>query len=183
MAKLIYLSIASLDGYIADRDGNFDWAEPDEEAHTFVNDLERSVGTFLFGRRMYELMTAWETIDDDRPFMQDFAEIWRSADKVVYSTTIETVSTARTRLERTFDPEAIRRLKASADRDLAVGGPGLAAHAIRAGLVDEWHLIVAPIVVGGGTQCFPDDARVRLELSGERRFDNGMIYLSYRATS
>jgi dihydrofolate reductase len=183
MAKLIYSAITSLDGYIADEDGNFDWAAPDEEVHRFVNDLERPVGTYLFGRRMYEVMVAWETIPtdgDQPPAMGDFAGLWRAADKVVYSTTLPSVSTARTRLERAFDPEAVRRLKASADADLAVGGPGLAAHAFRAGLVDECHLFLTPILVGGGTRALPDKLHLELELLDERRFGGGVVHLSYR---
>ena len=179
MAKLIYLSIASLDGYVADEDGNFDWAEPDAEVHAFVNDRMRSVGTFLFGRRMYEVMRAWETIDDDAPVMRDFAGIWRAADKVVYSGTLEDVSSARTRLERSFDPETVRRMKASADRDLGIGGPGLAAVAMRAGLVDEWQLVLVPYVAGGGTRFFPDGVRARLTLLEERRFAGGAVFLRY----
>src|SRR5215207_10047204 len=147
-AKLIYSAITSLDGYVADENGNFDWAEPDEEVHTFVNDLERSVGTYLYGRRMYEVMVAWEALADQRPFMRDFAEIWQATDKIVYSKTLETVSSARTRIERDFDPEEIRQMKAAAGRDITVGGPDLAAQAIKAGLVDECHLFVTPIVVG-----------------------------------
>src|SRR3989449_2956976 len=164
MAKLIYSAIASLDGYVADEDGNFDWAAPDEEVHTFVNDLERPVGTYLYGRRMYEVMVAWETMPlaDQPPFVQDFAQIWQAADKIVYSRTLETVSSARTRIERAFDPEAVRRMKAPAGRDITVGGPDLAAQAIKAGLVDECHLFVAPIVVGRGKQCLPDDVRLKL---------------------
>jgi dihydrofolate reductase len=183
MAKLIYSAIMSLDGYVADEDGNFDWAEPDEEVHTFVNDLERRVGTYLYGRRMYDVMVAWEspdTVADQPPFMHDYAEIWKAADKVVYSTTLESASSARTRVEREFDPEAIRQMKATANRDISVGGPDLAAQAIKAGLVDEWHLFVTPIVVGGGTRCFPDDVRQKLELVDERRFGNGVAYLHYR---
>jgi dihydrofolate reductase len=183
VAKLIYTAIASLDGYIADEDGRFDWAVPDEEVHGFINDLERSVGTYLYGRRMYEVMTGWETmaLADQSPFMRDFAQIWRAADKIVYSTTLERVSTARTRIERAFDPEAVWRAKASQTRDLSVAGPDLAARAFEAGLVDECHLFVAPIVVGGGTQSFPDHVRVRLDLVDERRFGNGMVHLHYRA--
>jgi dihydrofolate reductase len=180
MAKLIYSAIMSLDGYNADEDGNFDWAEPDEEVHRFVNDLERPVGTYLYGRRMYEVMVPWETITDQTPFTRDFAEIWRAADKVVYSRTLEAPSSARTRIERDFDPEAVRQMKAAAARDLTVGGPELAAHAFRARLVDECHLFVAPIVVGGGTQALPDKVRVTLELLDERRFGNGVVYLRYR---
>jgi dihydrofolate reductase len=183
MAKLIYSAITSLDGYLADEDGNFDWAMPDEEVHTFVNDLERPVGTYLYGRRMYEVMVDWETahtLADQPPFMQDFAEIWQAADKIVYSKTLKTVSSARTRIERDFDPEAVRQLKATTGRDIGVGGPDLAAQAIKAGLVDEFHLFVAPIVVGGGKQSLPDNVRLKLELVDERRFANGMVHLHYR---
>jgi dihydrofolate reductase len=180
MAKLIYTAIMSLDGYVADEDGNFDWAEPDEEVHALVNDLERPIGTYLYGRRLYDVMVAWETITDELPFIKDYAEIWRAADKVVYSRSLETVSSARTRIERTFDPDAVRRMKAAEGRDISVGGPELAAQAIRAGLVDEIRLFLAPIVVGGGTQALPDDARVKLELLDERRFGNGVVHLHYR---
>ena len=183
MAKLIYLAIASLDGYIEDEDGNFDWAVPDEEVHAFVNDLARPVGTYLYGRRMYETMVVWETdptLAERSPLMRDFAETWQAADKVVYSRTLEAVSTARTRMERDFDPEAVRQMKASAGGDISVSGPDLAAHAFRAGLVDECHLFVAPILVGGGKRSLPDDVRVRLELLDERRFGGGMVYLHYR---
>jgi dihydrofolate reductase len=183
MAKLIYSAITSLDGYVADEQGNFDWAAPDEEVHTFINDLERPVGTYLYGRRMYEVMVYWETahtVADQPPVGQDFAEIWRAADKVVYSTTLETVSSIRTRIERDFDPEAIRQMKAQARRDIGVGGPDLAAQAIEAGLVDEIHLFLAPIVVGGGNRSLPDDVRVKLEMLDERRFGNGMVHLHYR---
>ena len=182
MAKLIYAAIASLDGYVSDRDGNFDWAAPDEEVHAFVNDLERAVGTYLYGRRIYEVMVAWETMPlaDQPAVIRDFAEIWRSADKVVYSTTLETASTSRTRIERAFDPHAVRQMKATAARDISVGGPGLAAEAIRAGLVDECHLFLTPILVGGGTPSFPHDVRIELELLDERRFANGVVHLHYR---
>ncbi len=183
MAKLIYSAITSLDGYIADENGNFDWAAPDEEVHAFVNGLERQVGTYLYGRRMYEVMVAWETAHtfaDQRPVMQDFAKIWQAADKVVYSRTLAAVSSARTRIERDFDPAAVRQLKASAGRDLSVGGPDLAAQAIRAGLVDEYHLFLVPFVVGGGNQSLPDNVRLKLELLDERRFDSGVVYLRYR---
>ena len=182
MAKLIYSAITSLDGYVADDDGTFDWAEPDEEVHAFVNELERPVGTYLYGRRMYEVMSSWETPDsltDQPPFVQDFADIWRAADKIVYSTTLATVSTARTRLERAFDPVSVRALKAAATRDLSVGGPGLAARAITAGLVDEYQLFVTPIVVGGGTAALPDHVRVGLDLQDLRRFGNGVVFLRY----
>lgn len=183
MARLIYSAITSLDGYVADGDGNFDWAAPDEEVHTFVNDLERPVGAYLYGRRMYEVMVFWEkahTLNDLPPFIQDFAEIWQAADKIVYSTTLQTVSSARTQLERSFDPETVRRMKATAEGDISVGGPDIAAQAIRAGLVDECHLFVTPIVVGGGTRFLPDNVRLELELLDERRFSSGVVHLHYR---
>jgi dihydrofolate reductase len=182
VAKLVYSAIASLDGYVADADGRFDWAEPDEEVHRFVNDLERPVGTYLYGRRMYETMVAWEVLDlsGAPPFVRDFAELWRAADKIVYSKTLESVSSARTRIERDFDPGAVRRLKETADRDLSVGGPGLAAQALAARLVDELHLFVAPVVVGGGTRSLPSGMRLDLELLDERRFGSGVVYLRYR---
>jgi dihydrofolate reductase len=183
VAELIYSAIASLDGYIEDRYGNFDWAEPDEEVHAFVNDLERPVGTYLYGRRMYEVMVAWETdpsLAAESALMRDFAELWQAADKIVYSRTLRAVSTARTRIERELDPEAVRRLKGSATRDLTVSGPNLATHAIAAGLVDELHVFVVPIVVGGGKRWLPDDVRVELELVDERRFGNGVVHLRYR---
>jgi dihydrofolate reductase len=183
MAMLIYSAIASLDGYVADVEDNFDWAVPDEEVHAFINDLERPVGTHLYGRRMYETMVGWETdptLADRSPLMRDFAEIWQAADKIVYSRTLERVTIARTRIERDFDPEAVRQMKAAAGHDLMVGGPDLAAQAIEAGLVDEWHLFVAPIVVGGGKQFLPNNVRLKLELLDERRFGNGMVHLRYR---
>jgi dihydrofolate reductase len=181
MGKLIYSAIASLDGYVADTDGKFDWAAPDAEVHAFINDLERPVGTMLLGRRMYGWLTVWDTIDDPAPQMRDFAQIWRAADKVVYSRTLQEVSTARTGIEREFDPEAVRRMKAEAERDLSVGGPELAAQAIRAGLVDECHLFLSPIVVGGGTAALPDGLRWELELVDERRFGNGVVHMRYRS--
>ncbi|TML97384.1 MAG: deaminase [Actinobacteria bacterium] len=183
MANLIYSTIASLDGYVADENGNFDWAAPDEEVHSFVNDLERPVGTYLYGRRMYEVMVFWETahtLSDQSPVEQDFAQIWQAADKIVYSRTLETVSSARTRIERDFDPEAVRQLKAAAKRDITVGGPDLAAQAIKAGLVDEYQLFLTPNLVGGGKQSLPDNVRLELELLDERRFGSGVVYLHYR---
>ena len=182
MAKLLYSAIMSLDGYVADTDGNFDWAEPDEDVHRYVNDLERPIGTYLYGRRMYDVMVAWETISGDQPFIEDYAEIWRAADKVVYSRSLEEVSSARTRIERTFDPDEVRRMKESSARDISVGGPELAGQAIRAGLVDEIGLFLSPVVVGGGTRALPDDVRRGLELLDERRFGNGVVYLRYRNT-
>jgi dihydrofolate reductase len=183
MARLIYSAIASLDGYVADADGDFGWATPDEEVHAFVNDLERPIGTYLYGRRMYEVMVPWETADtlaDLPPPERDYTAIWQAADKVVYSGTLATVSSARTRLERALYPDAVRRMKDSAERDLSVGGPDLAAAALRAGLVDECRLFLAPIVVGGGTRFFPEEVRLELELLDERRFGNGTAYLRYR---
>jgi dihydrofolate reductase len=183
MAKLVYSAITSLDGYVADENGNFDWAAPSEQVHAFVNDLERPVGTYLYGRRMYEVMRYWETVptSDDQPAVtRDYAEIWQAAEKVVYSTTLEEVSSARTRIERSFDPDAVRQLKASAERDISVGGPDLAAQAIKAGLVDEFHLFLTPVLVGGGNHFLPGGVRVNLELKDERRFENGVVHLHYR---
>ena len=181
--KLIYSTIASADCYVADEDGTFDWAAPDEEVHAFVNDLERPVGTYLYGRRMYEVMAVWEnahTLADQRPVMRDFAAIWQAADKIVYSTTLAAVSTARTRIERDFDPEVVRQMKARALSDITVGGPGLAAQAFEAGLVDECHLFLTPVVVGGGTRALPGGVRLSFELLNERRFGNGVVHLHYR---
>ncbi len=183
MAKLIYSAISSLDGFVADEEGNFDWAVPDEEVHAFINDLDRRVGTYLYGRRMYETMVGWETdptLADQSPLMRDFAQIWQAADKIVYSKTLEAVSTTRTRIERDFDPEAVRQMKFLAGRDLIVGGPELAAQAFEAGLVDECHLFVAPMVVGGGKRSLPDNVRLKFDLLDERRFLSGMVYLYYR---
>ena len=173
---LIYSALASLDGYVADADGRFEWAAPDREVHAFVNDLERGVGTMLLGRRMYEVLAVWETMDDPEPEMRDFAQIWRAADKVVYSRTLEDVSTARTRIEREFDPEAIRRTEGV----VSIGGPELAGHAFRAGLVDELQLLLSPVLVGGGTAALPDGVRRDLELIEQRRFGNGVVFLRYR---
>jgi dihydrofolate reductase len=183
MAKLIYFVITSLDGYIEDENGTFEWAMPDEEVHRFINDLARLAGTYLYGRRMYETMAGWETdpsLAEHSPVMRDFADIWQAADKIVYSRTLEAASTARTRIERDFDAEAVRQLKAAAGRDILVGGSELAAQAIRAGLVDEFHLLLTPIVVGGGKPSLPDHVRLKLELLDERRFGNGMVHLHYR---
>jgi dihydrofolate reductase len=183
MAKLIYSVISSLDGYVADEEGNLDWAVPDEEVHAFINDLDRQVGTYLYGRRMYETMSGWETdptLAEHSPLRREFAQIWQSADKIVYSRTLEAVSTSRTRIERDFDPEAVRRMKTLAGGDLIVGGPQLAAQAFEAELVDECHLFVAPMMVGGGKQSLPDNVRLKLDLLDERRFGSGMVYLYYR---
>jgi dihydrofolate reductase len=184
-AKLVYSTIASLDGYSEDEAGRFDWAEPDEDVHAFINDLERPVGTYLYGRRMYEVMRYWETValPDQPPHIHDFAAIWQAADKIVYSRTLDEASTARTRIERDFEPDSVHELKAAARRDLTVGGPELAAQAFRAGLVDECHLFLAPVLVGGGKRSLPDDVRLKLELLDERRFGNGMVYLRYRTLS
>ena len=182
MARLIYSAIASLDGYTADASGSFEWAAPDAEVHAFVNDLERDAGTYLYGRRMYETMAVWETMDvaaEPQP-MRDYAEIWRAADKVVYSRTLAEASTPRTRIEREFEPDAVREMKAAAGRDLSIGGPGLAAHALRAGLVDELQLLLVPVVVGGGTRALADGVRRDLQLLDERRFAGGVVYLRYR---
>jgi dihydrofolate reductase len=183
MAKLIYSVITSLDGYVADQDGNFDWAAPDEEVHAFVNDRERQVGTYLYGRRMYDVMVYWETAHTQRdlpPVEQDYASIWRAADKIVYSRTLQAASSARTRIEHDFDAEAVRQLKGTAQRDISVAGPGLAAQAIQAGLVDECHLFLNPVVVGGGNPALPDDVRLDLELLDEHRIGNGVVHLHYR---
>jgi dihydrofolate reductase len=183
MAKLIYAAIASLDGYIEDEDGKFGWAAPDEEVHAFVNDRWRPVGTYLYGRRLYQTMAVWETdpsFAEHSGVTRDFAELWQAADKIVYSRTLESASTARTRIEHDFDPDAVRELKAAAERDLMVGGAELAAHAFRAGLVDECHLVLAPVLVGGGKRALPDDVRASLEQLGQRRFGGGMVYLGYR---
>jgi dihydrofolate reductase len=186
MAKLIHAGITSLDGYLADQEGNFDWAAPDEELHAFVNDLERHVGTYLYGRRMYEVMVYWETahtLADQSAVEKDYTEIWQAAEKIVYSTRLESVSSARTQIKRDFDPEAVRQLKASAGRDISVSGPDLAAHAIKAGLVDEYHLFLTPIIVGGGIRFLPNDVRLHLELLDENRFGNGVVHLHYASGS
>ena len=184
MAKLIYSAVTSLDGYVADEHGDFDWAAPDEELHAFVNDLERPIGTYLYGRRMYEVMVAWETMPTpgQPPVIRDYAQIWRSADKIVYSRTLAATSSARTQLERDFDINAIRTMKERAERDLSVGGPGLAAAAIAAGLVDEYHLFLTPVVVGGGTRALPDHVRTELALLDERRVGNA-VHLHHRTAT
>lgn len=182
MSKLIYSAITSLDGYTEDEAGNFDWAAPDEELHAFVNDLERPVGTYLYGRRMYETMAAWETLGtgpEAPPVARDFGEIWRAADKIVFSRTLQTVSTARTRIEREFGPALVRGLKESSDRDLTVGGPELAGQAIASGLVDECHLFIHPVVVGGGKPSIPREVRAGLRLIDQRRFESGVVHLHY----
>jgi dihydrofolate reductase len=177
---LTYTMITSLDGYTADSEGKIDWSEPDEEVHAFINDLERGIQTYLYRRRMYEAMLFWEnaSLEGHSPAVLDYARIWRAADKVVYSSTLPAVSSARTRIERRFDPDAVRALKEHGS--VSVGGPTLAAEAIRSGLVDEYHLFVTPVVVGGGTPVFPGGVRAGLDLASERRFASGVVYLHYR---
>jgi dihydrofolate reductase len=182
-AKLIYTAISSLDGYVADAEGNFEWSAPDEEVHRFVNDLERPIGTHLYGRRLYEVMRYWETAptgDGELSAEQDYAQIWQAADKIIYSTTLKSPATARTRIEREFDPQAIEQIKAAAARDIALGGPTLAAQALKLGLVDECHFFLCPVVVGGGLPALPNGVRVGLELLDEDRFGNGTVHLHYR---
>lgn len=185
IGKLIYSAIASLDGYVSDVRGNFDWAAPDEEVHAFINDLERPVGTYLFGRRMYETMVFWEDPPDlsaEPPAFQDYAQIWQAADKVVFSRTLTSVTSAKTRLERDFDPEVVHELKETTESDLSVGGPDLAAQASEAGLVDEFAVFFVPVLVGGGHRWLPDlDVHLKLELLDQRRFRSGVVYLHYRA--
>ena len=186
MAKLIYSAFTSLDGYVAAEDGNFDWAELEEEVFAFINNRERQNGTYLFGRKMFETMAVWErpeVIPHLPAAALEFAPIWQAAEKIVYSRTLQTVSTAKTRLARKFEAEVVRDLKAGATRDIAVGGPALAAQAIRAGLVDEYHLLIAPIIAGRGNPYLPGKVRVTLELLDERRFDHGLVYVRYRAKS
>jgi len=182
VSKLVYAAIASLDGYVADEHGNFGWATPDEELHAFVNELERPIGTYLYGRRMYETMAAWETLDagDEPPAVRDYAEIWRATDKIVFSTTLEEPASSRTRIERAFDPAAIRDLKAEASKDLSIGGAELASQALQAGLVDELHLFLVPVLVGGGTRFVERNVSARLELLDERRFEQGAVHLHHR---
>ena len=183
MAKLIYTAISSLDGYVADAEGNFDWSAPDEEVHRFVNALERPIGTYLLGRRMYEVLRYWETAptgNDELSAEQEYAKIWQATDKIVYSTSLDRVSTGKTRIEREFEPEAIKHLKTTATSDLSVGGPTLAAQALKLGLVDECRLFLSPVVVGGGNPALPDNVRLGLELLDERRFANGVVHLHYR---
>ena len=185
MGRLQYAALCSLDGYTADADGAFDWAAPDEQVHAFVNELERPVGTYLFGRSMYETLAVWQTISgpEHHSFENDYADIWRSAEKVVYSTTLDAVTTPRTRLEREFDPGVVRQLVEASDQAVSIGGPGLGTHAFRAGLVDDVHLFLNPVVVGGGTRALPDGVRLDLELVDEHRFGNGVVYLHHRRRS
>ena len=183
MARLVYSVIASLDGYVADANDDFSWAAPSPEVHRAVNDLEASVGTYLYGRRMYDVMAAWQDmpgLDEADAAIRDFATIWQSANKVVYSTTLDTVTTPRTQLERVFDARAVRDKVDELDRDVSIGGPTLASHALRAGIVDELHQFVVPVIVGAGTSCWPIGARLALNLRGEHRFTDGTVHLHYR---
>ena len=183
MAHLIYIANTSLDGYTEDKDGKFDWTDPSEEYFRFITNLVRATHTHLYGRRMYETMMVWETdpkLAAESPLSRDFAEIWQAANKIVYSKTLKTVSTRKTQLEQTFDPEAIRQLKATSEQDILIGGPELAAQAFRSGLIDECHLFLLPIIVGGGKQALPDNVRLELELLEERRFGNGTVFVRYR---
>ena len=183
MARLIYTANMSLDGYIEDMDGKFNWTDPSEEVFRFITNLIRADGTHLYGRRMYESMMVWETdpnLAGESPLMRDFAQVWQSADKIVYSRTLEAVSTRKTQIERNFDPEAIRRLKETVEQDIHIGGAELAAQAFRAGLIDECNLFILPIIVGGGKPCLPEHVRLELELLDERRFDSGVVFLHYR---
>jgi dihydrofolate reductase len=185
MAKLVYAALASLDGYVEDAEGGFDWAAPDHEVHAFVNELERPIGTYLYGRRMYETMVFWETVrpDADEPAVfLDYAELWRAAEKVVYSRTLQTASSDRTRIEREFDPASVRQLKQASATDVSIGGAELAGQAFAAGLVDECHLFLCPVVIGGGKRALPDNVRAQLELLDERRFGSGVVHLHYRVS-
>jgi dihydrofolate reductase len=182
MGRLIYSALGSLDGYIEDRRGDFSWAAPDEEVHRFVNDLERTIGTYLYGRRMYETMVYWETaatIPDQRPVSRDFTTIWQAAEKIVYSTSLKDASSGRTRIERSFDPRAIRHMKVTAEKDISVGGAHLAAQAIAADIVDELQLFVVPVLVGGGKRWLPDDVLLDLKLLETRNFESGVVFLRY----
>ena len=183
MPHLIYIANSSLDGYTEDMDGKFDWTEPSEEGFRFITNLVRATGTHLYGRRMYQTMMVWETdpnLAAESPLRRDFAEIWQAADKIVYSRTLEAVSTRKTQIERNFNPEAIRQLKEAVEQDILIGGPELAAHAFRSRLIDECQLFIAPIILGGGKQCLPDHVRLELELLEQRRFGNGVVFLRYR---
>ena len=179
MARLIFSAIASLDGYTVDASGSFEWAHPDREVHAFANDLDRGIGTYLYGRRMYETMRVWQDMPEDDPLIADYANVWRDTDKVVFSSTLSEVTTPRTRLERTFDPDLVRELVRTSDRDVSIGGPTVAAAAFAAGLVDEVWMILVPVAVGGGTPALPLDRFVALDLLDERRFGNGTVALHY----
>lgn len=186
MADLIYTINVSLDGFVEDDRGNFDFTEPDDDVFAFITGLERSAGTYLYGRRMYETMAVWETdpaLGAQSDLMADWASMWQAADKVVYSTTLEGVATARTRLERAFDADAVRAMKAAATDRLTIGGAELAGQAFEAGLVDECRLFISPVLVGGGKPALPRDMRAELELIDEQRFSSGVMYLAYRVTS
>ena len=183
MAHLIYTTNTSLDGYIEDREGRFDWMDPSDEVFQFITNLIRADGTHLYGRRTYQNMMVWETdpnLAGQSPLLRDFAQVWQAADKIVYSRTLEAVSTRKTKIERNFDPEAIRRLKESVEQDIHIGGAELAAQACRSGLIDECCLFILPIIVGGGKPALPDNVRLELELLEERRFGSGIVFLRYR---
>lgn len=183
MGKLIYSAITSLDGYIADAAGNFDWGEPDAEVHSYLNDLERSAGVHLYGRKLYEVLAVWEEFYEkpDLPEVyRDYATLWHHAQKVVFSRTLTEVNTPRTSLERSFDPEALRRLKAQTPGDLVIGGAELAGQALMAGLVDELNLVIPPVLLGGGKRALPKNFSTTLELAVQRQFANGVVHLGYR---
>lgn len=182
MGKLIYSMITSLDGYVADANDNFDWGTPDETLHTFVNEYASSIGTYIYGRKMYEVMVYWETaheLPNEPDVIHDFARQWQAAEKIVYSSTLQSVSSARTRILREFDPEFIQNLKVETDHDITIDGPHIAEHALRTGLVDEIHAFVSPVIVGGGNAFYPDDLRLDLELLEHRSFPNGVVFLRY----
>lgn len=183
MARLVSSTLCSLDGYVVDTDGSFAWAAPDEEEHDFINGLQREMGTMLLGRKMYDVLEVWDTLDtpEQDPIVREFARAWRDCDKVVYSTTLEEPRTERTRIETTFDAEQVRRLVADADRDVSIGGPTLAAEAFRAGLVGEVQLFLHPVVVGGGVPALPAGVRLRLTLVEQRVFGSGVVFVRYRA--
>ena len=182
MAQLTYTAIASLDGYIEDEQGSFEFAFPPPEVHAFANELDRPVGAHLYGRRMYETMVFWETGGDDDPITREYAELWRGADKVVFSRTLEAASSARTTIEREFSTDLVRRLKETSDTQLAIGGAELAGQALAAGLVDEVRMLLAPVIVGGGKRALPDGVRARLQLTETRSFEGGFVYLRYGVT-
>jgi dihydrofolate reductase len=181
MGKIIYLITTSLDGYVADENGDFEWAMPSEEVHAFVNDTVRNVYTSLIGRKMYEIMKVWDTIptDGDSEAMNDYAKMWRDTKKIVYSTSLTDVAIANATLERSFDPNTIQELVAKSDKDFDIGGPNIAAQAIKAGIVDEYHQIIVPIIIGGGNYWLPKDAKSKLELVDMRKFENGFVHLQY----
>jgi dihydrofolate reductase len=192
MGKLIYLITTSLDGYATDKDGNFDWAAPSEEVHAFVNDKLRNVGTILMGRNLYETMKVWEDIptegvggimDGPSQAMNEYAKIWHNANKVVYSTSLSEVTIANTTIEQSFDLARIQEMVAESDKDFDIGGPQLAAEAIKAGIIDEYHQIIAPVMIGGGTHWLPKEVKAELQLVDVQKFENGFVHLKYRKKS